>query len=150
MPVVSPLRSRATSLEPVIAPGEPIATDGEPRDLVALQPDLEEPPLPDEARGPAVAAATARTMPLEAGPEHVLHVRFRAEAGTERLVAAMLGVRELLRARPGDTRVVMHLPQGTGRSALPMELRTGVAYDAELPVELRRRIGDGLVDLQLA
>jgi hypothetical protein len=31
-----------------------------------------------------------------------------------------------------------------------MELRRGVAYDAELLVEVRRRVGDGLVDLRLA
>jgi hypothetical protein len=30
-----------------------------------------------------------------------------------------------------------------------MELR-GVAYDAELVAEVRRRVGDGIIDLQLA
>jgi hypothetical protein len=54
----------------------------------------------------------------------------------------------LLRDRPGATRVVLHVP-GTGGSALPMELRAGVAYDSELLAEVRRRLGDGLVDLQL-
>jgi hypothetical protein len=31
-----------------------------------------------------------------------------------------------------------------------MELRRGVAYDAELIAEVRRRLGDGLVELRLA
>jgi hypothetical protein len=30
-----------------------------------------------------------------------------------------------------------------------MELRRGVAYDAELLAELRRRLGEGLVDIHL-
>ena len=37
-----------------------------------------------------------------------------------------------IRSRPGATRVVLHVPQGGGRDALPMELRVGVAYDADL------------------
>ena len=35
-------------------------------------------------------------------------------------------------------------------AALPMELRRGVAYDTELVAEVRRRLGDGVVDLRLA
>jgi hypothetical protein len=31
-----------------------------------------------------------------------------------------------------------------------MELRRGVAYDAELLAEVQRRLGDGLVELRLA
>jgi hypothetical protein len=30
-----------------------------------------------------------------------------------------------------------------------MELRRGVAYDAELLAEIRRRLGDGLVEINL-
>ena len=37
-----------------------------------------------------------------------------------------------------------------GGEALPMELRRGVAYDAELLAEVHRRLGDGLVELRLA
>ena len=59
-------------------------------------------------------------------------------------------VRTVLRSRPGTTRVVLHLPQGGGRDALPMELRSGVAYDAELLAEVGRRFGDGIVDLRLS
>jgi hypothetical protein len=63
---------------------------------------------------------------------------------------AMAEVRDVLRNRPGATRVTIHLPQGPGRPALPMELRAGVAYDVELAAEVARRLRPGLVDLALA
>jgi hypothetical protein len=44
--------------------------------------------------------------------------------------------------------VIVHVP-APGGNALPMELR-GVAYDAELVAEVRRRVGEGVIDLQLA
>ena len=78
----------------------------------------------------------------------MLNVRFVREAGTDRLVSAMQAFKAVLRERPGGTRVVVHVP-APGGSALPMELR-GVAYDAELVAELQRRVGDGVIDLQLA
>jgi hypothetical protein len=56
----------------------------------------------------------------------------------------------VLRDRPGATRVVIHVPASSGGASLPMELRRGVAYDAELLAEVRRRLGDGLIDLRLA
>jgi len=56
----------------------------------------------------------------------------------------------LLRDRPGGTRVVIHVPPSAGGTALPMELRRGVAYDSELIAEVRRRLGEGVVDLSLA
>jgi hypothetical protein len=59
----------------------------------------------------------------------------------------MQAFRTLLRERPGSTRVVVHVP-APGGSALPMELR-GVAYDAELLAEVRRRLGEGVVELAL-
>ena len=62
----------------------------------------------------------------------------------------MASVRDVLRDRPGATRVTIHLPQGTGRPALPMELRVGVAYDGELVAEVARRVRPGLVELSLA
>jgi hypothetical protein len=57
--------------------------------------------------------------------------------------------RALVRERPGETRVVVHVP-APGGAALPMELKQPVAYDAELLAEVRRRLGDGVVDLSLA
>jgi len=65
------------------------------------------------------------------------------------LVRAMETVKLLLRDRPGGTKVVIHVPSPGGQ-ALPMELRWGVAYDAELLAEVRRQLGEGLVDLRLA
>jgi hypothetical protein len=57
-------------------------------------------------------------------------------------------LRSLFKSRPGDTRVVMYLP-GSGGTALPMEIRGGVAFDPELGAEINRRIGEGLVRLEL-
>jgi hypothetical protein len=55
----------------------------------------------------------------------------------------------LLRDHPGATRVVIHVPAPSGGTSLPMELRRGVAYDSELVAEVRRRLGEGLVELSL-
>ena len=63
---------------------------------------------------------------------------------------AMEQFKSLLRDRPGSTRVVLHVPAPGGGSALPMELRRGVAYDTELVAEVRRRLGEGVVELRLA
>jgi hypothetical protein len=77
-------------------------------------------------------------------------VRFARHAAPERLVGAMEAFKAVLRDRPGATRVVIHVPGPSGGEALPMELRRGVAYDAELLAEVRRRLGEGVIDLQLA
>ncbi|MBF6606360.1 MAG: DNA polymerase III subunit alpha [Chloroflexi bacterium] len=152
---VSPLRpearAEAAPVPSAFEPGPSVPTYSEPEDLAVVGGDRDdEPPLPDEARDRALAANTAPTRPVDARPGGILHVRFRQAAGTDRLVGAMEEVRALLRARPGGTPVVLHLPQGGGRTALPMELRTRVAYDAELLAELDRRLGDGVVELSLA
>ena len=76
-------------------------------------------------------------------------MRFSGGAGADRVVSAMEEFKSLLRDRPGATRVVLHVPAGPG-DALPMELRRGVAYDAELLAEIQRRLGSGLVDVALA
>jgi hypothetical protein len=55
----------------------------------------------------------------------------------------------LLIERPGSTRVVLHVPAQAGATSLPMELRRGVAYDSELLAEVRRRLGEGIVELTL-
>ncbi|HVM64003.1 MAG TPA: OB-fold nucleic acid binding domain-containing protein, partial [Acidimicrobiales bacterium] len=134
---------------PRVAPAEPLPTYQEPPGLAgaagADEPD--EPPLPDEVRGQAAIAAQAPSRPVEAAPDAVLNVRFTREAGTERVVSAMQAFKAVLRERPGGTRVVVHVP-APGGTALPMELR-GVAYDAELVAEVRRRVGDGVIDLSL-
>ena len=138
---------------PRIQPGEPIPTYLEPAGTVAVADEAhdlhEEPSVPDEARARILADATA-DAPVAAGPDAILHVRFEGAAAPDRLVTAMEAVKALLRDRPGATRVVIHVPAPGGGATLPMELRRGVAYDAELLAEVRRRLGDGLVDLRLA
>ena len=102
----------------------------------------------DEARARIVADATA-AAPVDAGPNTVLHVKFASAAPSERVVVAMETFKSVLRDRPGETRVVIHVPGPGGGSALPMELRHGVAYDAELLAEIRRRLGEGIVEIHL-
>jgi hypothetical protein len=106
--------------------------------------------LPDEARSQAAEAADAATPPVDAAPDATLHVRFAGAAATDRVVGAMEAFRGLLVERPGSTRVVLHVPAASGGGSLPMELRRGVAYDAELLAEVRRRLGEGIVELRLA
>jgi hypothetical protein len=93
-----------------------------------------------------VEAARAPTLPLEARPGQILHVRF---AGGARIEGSMETFRQVIRSRPGATRVILHVPAGRGNADLPMELRTGVAYDPELVAELDRRLGDGSIVLRL-
>lgn len=142
--------ARAVALPP-IAPAEPLPTyPGSPtREPIGSPEHDDEPALPDEAREREAASAMAPTQPVQA-PEtdSVLHAHFRpGPAGG--LVEAMRAFQALVRERPGETRVVAHVP-GPGGAALPMELRTPVAYDAELLAEVRRRLGEGIVDLRLA
>jgi hypothetical protein len=158
IPYVSPLRAEArpssppgdASRLPPIAPGEPIPTYNEPGGFDGLDRDRDvEPALPDEARDRAAGQAAAVTPPLDPSPAAILHVRFAGGAATDRVVGAMEAFRGLLVERPGGTRVVLHVPTPSGGSSLPMELRRGVAYDAELIAEVRRRLGEGLVELSL-
>jgi hypothetical protein len=148
---VSPTRASDDDL-PQIAPAEPIPTYAEPPDLASAAlaggvAEADEPPLPDEQRNVAAAAAQAPSEPVDASPGAVLNVRFARDAGSERVVSAMRAFKAVLRERPGGTRVVVHVP-APGGSALPMELR-GVAYDAELLAEVRRRVGEGVIEISL-
>jgi hypothetical protein len=155
VPRVSPLRAEAQPGGglPRIAPAEPISTYSEPVGFAApaeggrSDPD-DEPALPDEARERVALASQAPTPQIESQPDQVLHVRFGG-ATSDRLVLAMETFKNLLRERPGATRVVLHVPAPTGGGSLPMELSRRVAYDAELLSEVRRRLGEGLVDLTL-
>ena len=161
---VSPLRGGG--VEPVVAapsvapalpmpgpadlmPPEPLSGEPGPDDLAALDWEEDEPALPDEARAAVVRASSAPTAPLEASERGVLHVRFGRAAGPDQIVRAMEELKTVLRERPGDTRVIVELPAADGTVA-PMEIRYGVAYDAELLAEARRRLGEGLVTLDLA
>jgi DNA polymerase-3 subunit alpha len=155
IPYVSPLRAEyrreAPSAERGIAPAEPIPTYQEPPALERIRPDDDiEPALPDEARERVAVAARAPTPPVDASPQAILHVTFASSAGTDRVVGAMEAFKGLLVERPGSTRVVLHVPAPSGGASLPMELRRGVAYDSELLAEVRRRLGDGIVELSLS
>ena len=150
---VSPLRADAVpavaSLPP-IAPAEPIsaheAAEHAGRDL-RLEHD-DSPALPEEARRQVVADAAAATAPIEsANVGQILHVRFGG-APADQLVRAMETFRQLVRERPGETRVVVHIP-APGGSALPMELKQAVAYDADLLAEVQRRLGTGIASATL-
>lgn len=151
VPYVSPRRGGGTTAVdlPPIAPAEPIAAHLEVPGGVRPPDDRDEPPVPDEARARVMATATA-DVPAEAGPNTVLHVKFASLAPSDRVVGAMETFKAVLRERPGDTRVVIHVPGPGGGLSLPMELRRGVAYDAELLAEIRRRLGEGLVEIQLS
>lgn len=151
IPYVSPLRPDAEPVAglPSIAPAEPIPTYAAagPTNGPASDRD-EEPALPDEARAREAEAVVAPTIPLEApGANQVMHVRFGG-APADKLVRAMETFRQLTRERPGDTRVVVHVP-APGGSALPMELKQTVAYDADLLAEVGRRLGEGVVQISL-
>ena len=130
-------------------PTPPLAEPPEPRSITGLDDDREEPPLPDEARRAVTAtlAPDAPTLPETARPGQVLQVRF-ARADEARLVEAFEALRAVVAAHPGETPVVLHLP-APGGQVQPMQLRTGVAFDAELVAELHRRIG-AIVTLELA
>jgi DNA polymerase-3 subunit alpha len=156
VPLVSPLRpeARPSGADPLgVLAATPAAP--EPADVALASPagrvfgdDDDEPPLPDEVRRRVTETVAAPTTPIEAPGGRVLHVRFSRTAGADRVVLAMETIRGLLRERPGETRVVLHVPTGEG-DGLPMELRRGIAYDAEFLAEVRRRVGDGLVELSL-
>ncbi len=152
---VSPLRAGAAAVVaespagalPVIAPAEPIPTHLEGSGP-APDDEPDEPALPDEARARVAAEASAPTQPTSAnGAGRILHVRFGV-APADRLVRAMETIRALVRERPGETKVVVHVP-APGGSTLPLELKQPVAYDAELLAEVRRRLGEGVAELQL-
>ncbi len=150
-PTPAPDALRAETPEPISGlaePPEPISGPAEPPAFAALALDRdEEPPLPDEISATIADAAAAPTTALEAGPGQILHVRF-GSAPNERIVAAFSELRALIKSRPGPTPVVLHVPAGAGRTH-EMRLGVGIAYDAELLADVRRRFGD-LLQLRLA
>jgi DNA polymerase-3 subunit alpha len=130
-------------------PPTPSMEPPEPESVAALGPEHEEPPLPDEARRALFesAAPDEPTPPIAAGPGQSLHVHFGV-AAQDGLMRAFEGLKTLIAERPGETPVILHLP-GPGGRVQAMQLRSGVAYDADLLAEVRRRLGAGLVTLEL-
>jgi hypothetical protein len=134
---------------PSIAPAEPVATyQDAPGGTGADDRDVE-PALPDEARSRAAAEAAAGTAPLEAlVPGSSLHVRF-GSAPAAQVVDAFKVITQLVRERPGDTEVIVHVPAPGGRPE-PIHLPRRVAYDADLLAEVHRRLGEAFVQLSVA
>jgi DNA polymerase-3 subunit alpha len=159
VPLVSPLRGgevRGTievrigggRAGPPVRPVEPRLEPAEPAAVAALDPDHgEDPPLPDEARQRLVVEESSLTEPIQARTGQSLHVRFGL-AAQETLVAAFETLRRLIQEHPGETPVVLHIPTRGGHEE-PMQLRSGVAYDAQLVADVRRGLGEGLVRLEL-
>jgi hypothetical protein len=108
----------------------------------------DEPPLPEEVVAELIAAEQEPTLPVQAAPGQALHVAFQPGA-QDQVLAALRELREIVHDRPGDTPLVLHIPAGGGR-VQRMELRVGVAYDAELLALITRRLGPRQVRLNLA
>ncbi len=148
VPLVSPLRGGGVSgtldvYYPAAAGMRRAAAAPAP---VLDQPFDDEPPLPTELAARELSRAQAPTLPVDAAGRS-LHIRF-ARIEQERIVDAFQHLRALIHDRPGDTRVVLHVPSGPGRDQR-MELRVGVAYDGELVALLDRTLGEGRVRLSL-
>ncbi len=156
LPWVSPLRDGGVKGELVWrlgAPARPLVTvdpaDGlpEPTSLVSLETASEEPPFPEEAQRLVAAFAEAPTVALTSRPDQALHVRFTITAA-ESVSRGFETLRAVVHDHPGETPLVVHIPAARGGTQA-MQLRRGVAYDGELLHDLERRLGPGLVRLEL-
>jgi len=111
--------------------------------------------VPEEREGemaatPAVVPpAEASADPVDAPPGAALHIRFAAGQSVEETIRAMEVVKSELRARPGTTKVVVYIPQSGGSQQLPMEIRSGVAWDPGFPAAIRGRVGASAVRFDL-
>jgi hypothetical protein len=85
---------------------------------------------------------------MQALPGQTLHIRF-LPAPQEFLVAAFGALRELIHAHPGETPVLLGIPSGGAGTEQRMQLRRGVAYDAEFVSAVKRRLGESAVELRL-
>ena len=103
--------------------------------------------VPEEREGeiatprPAPPASEAAADPVEAPAGAALHIRFSPGQSVEETVRAMEVVKSELRSRPGSTKVVIYIPQAGGAQQLPMEIRSGVAWDPSFPAAIRGRVG---------
>jgi hypothetical protein len=146
VPLVSPLRGgQVTGTIAVAFAAAGVRAGGQAHGDVAVADD--EPPLPDEVVAELVAAEGAPTLAVQAAPGQVLHVTFEADS-PDHIVAALRDLREIVHERPGETPLVLHIPVGGGRLQR-MELRLGVAYDAEFLAAITRRVGARTVRLSL-
>ncbi|MEP7159022.1 MAG: OB-fold nucleic acid binding domain-containing protein, partial [Chloroflexota bacterium] len=108
----------------------------------------DEAPLPEEVVAELISAEQLPTEPVQAAAGKSLHLTFMPGAAEE-VEAAFKVLREIVHERPGETPLVLHIPAGGGR-VQRMELRVGVAYDAELIALINRRLGQRFVRVNLA
>jgi hypothetical protein len=144
IPVVSPLRGGEVTGTIDVRIG------GAPRTAVMEAPMSgadDEPPFPDEIAAVINATADEATLPVSARPDQSLHVHF-ARSGQDQVVQSFGALREIIHERPGSTKIVLHVPTADGRMQR-MDLRVGVAYDAELLSMIERRLGARSVTLRL-
>jgi DNA polymerase-3 subunit alpha len=143
-------------------PAAPTPNGGIPAGMVPEGIEMSAPLMPERAPAeldasvavearPAepLAGAMLNPDPAEIPEDAVLHIKFKARQSVEETIRAMEIVKGELRARPGTTRVVVHIPQAGGAQLLPMEQRNGVAWDAGLPAILRGRVGGDGIELEL-
>jgi DNA polymerase-3 subunit alpha len=143
-------------------PAAPAPNGGIPAGMVPEGIEMSAPLMPERAPVEFDAAAPAEPPPAEplagamSNPDPaeipagaVLHIKFKARQSVEETIRAMEIVKGELRSRPGATRVVVHIPQAGGAQLLPMEQRSGVAWDAGLPAILRDRVGGDGIELEL-
>ena len=140
----------------------PLPNGGIPAGMVPEGMETNAPLMPERAPVEFDAAAPAESPPaeplvgamsnpdpVEIPADAVLHIKFKARQSVEETIRAMEIVKGELRSRPGATRVVVHIPQAGGAQLLPMEQRSGVAWDAGLPAILRDRVGGDGIELEL-
>ena len=140
----------------------PLPNGGIPAGMVPEGIEISAPLMPERAPAEFDAAVAVEASPAEplvgamSNPDPVeipagavLHIKFKARQSVEETIRAMEIVKGELRARPGGTRVVVHIPQAGGAQLLPMEQRNGVAWDAGLPAILRDRVGGDGIELEL-
>ena len=123
-----------------------VSSDGPPPGLVPEGEGEADATPPPAATAPSV---DRRADPIEAPIGAVLHIRFALGRPADETLRAMELVKHELGARPGATPVVVHVPQGSGSTHLPMEVRNGVAWEATLAATIRDRVGRGGVEVEL-
>ena len=109
----------------------------------------DEPPWPIEAEQSLVREANRPTQPLDARPGQTLHVHFHG-AEPDRIVPAFESLRVILRSRPGDTPVVLHIPNGNIARNSRCTCAQRLPTMPELVALVRRSVGSDVVDLRLA
>ena len=150
VPLVSPLRGGGVEGKLEVSIGRRLAqrtcrlsdmSGGDESDMD------DEPPMPDDLVAVEMAVAEKPTLPATAPAGQALHVHFYAAAQDTSSTPSGHCARSstIVRVRPASCSTC---PTADGRRQR-MDLRVGVAYDAELLASIQRRVG-GSVELRLA